>query len=62
MAIDDAVLERAAGLDLPALRSPDAIHLAAALSLGQDLAAVITDDERMKAAAESIGLPVHSPC
>src|SRR3954447_870442 len=38
------VQERAALLDPPSLRSLDALHLAAALSLGPDLAGVLTYD------------------
>ena len=59
--IDDDLLDRAAHLDSPSMRSLDAIHLAAALSLGADLAAVITYDERLRAAANALGLPVLAP-
>lgn len=59
--LDDDLLARAAELDPPTIRSLDAIHLAAALSLGADLAAVVTYDERMGGAAQTIGLPVVSP-
>lgn len=59
--VDDDVLERAATLDQPALRSLDAIHLATALSLGAELVALITYDERMSAASQELGLPVRSP-
>lgn len=59
--LDDQLLDRAAELDPPGLRSLDAIHLAAALSLGSDLAALITYDQRMAVAAEALGLPVMSP-
>ena len=43
------------------LRSLDAIHLAAALTVGADLQAVVTYDERMIGAARSLGLPVEAP-
>jgi predicted nucleic acid-binding protein len=59
--LDDDLLDRAADLDPPGMRSLDAIHLAAAVSLGDDLAAVITYDERMSAGAHALGLPVLSP-
>lgn len=59
--LDDQLLDRAAELDPPGLRSLDAIHLAAALSLDSDLAALITYDQRMAVAAEALGLPVMSP-
>ena len=51
---------RAAGLiPDPALRSLDAIHLAAALRVRAD--ALITYDARMVAAASAMGLPVIQP-
>jgi uncharacterized protein len=51
-----------AGTLLPAdLRSLDAIHLAAALSLGDELGDLITYDARMVAAAEVQGLSAVSP-
>jgi predicted nucleic acid-binding protein len=43
------------------LRSLDAIHLAAARTLGDELTAVITYDERMAAAAGVLGLVAVSP-
>jgi len=59
--LDNDVLERAAVLDPTSVRSLDAIHLAAALSLGAELGALLTYDERMSAAAQALGLPVSSP-
>ena len=59
--LDDALLDRAAELDPTDLRSLDSIHLAAASSLGDDLAAVITYDDRLLAAAASLGLPTAMP-
>lgn len=61
VAVDDALLNAAAELPPPDLRSLDAIHLAAALSLGRGLAELVTYDSRMAAAAASLGLPVASP-
>jgi predicted nucleic acid-binding protein len=59
--VNDRVL-RAAGRLLPAeLRSLDAVHLATAQQLGDDLARVCTYDDRMVAAATSLGLPVVTP-
>jgi hypothetical protein len=43
------------------MRSLDAVHIAAAMSLGPDLGVVITYDERMAAAARLFGLPLASP-
>ena len=59
--LDDALLDRAADLDPTEVRSLDAIHLAAAASLGDDLAAVVTYDDRLLAAARSVGLPTATP-
>src|SRR6267143_3155446 len=59
--LDDALLDRAADLDPTELRSLDSIHLAAASSLGDDLAAVVTYDDRLLAAAASLGLPIATP-
>jgi predicted nucleic acid-binding protein len=59
--LDDALLDHAASLTPTELRSLDSIHLAAASSLGDDLAAVVTYDERLLAAAASLGLPTATP-
>jgi predicted nucleic acid-binding protein len=59
--ISNSVLDDAAVL-LPAdLRSLDAIHLATARRLGQDLGAIITYDERMAEAAAHLGHRVVAP-
>lgn len=51
-----------AGLLMPyELRSLDAIHLASAGRLGGDLAELITYDERMAAAARTVGHRVSAP-
>ena len=59
--VDDTLLDRAADLDPTELRSLDSIHLAAAASLGDDLAAVVSYDDRLLAAATSLGLPTATP-
>jgi predicted nucleic acid-binding protein len=59
--LDEAILDRAADLSSPMLRSLDAVHLASATSLGPDLGLVFAYDSRLKQAAESLGLPVESP-
>src|SRR5438093_10690879 len=59
--LDDSLLDRAADLDPTDLRSLDSIHLAAAASLGDDLAAVVSYDDRLLAAAASVGLPIATP-
>ena len=43
------------------MRSLDAIHVAAALSLGPDLGEVISYDGRMAEAAKAQGLSVSAP-
>jgi hypothetical protein len=58
--LDDELLDLAAELEGP-LRSLDAIHLAAALELGDELDAVVTYDSQMARAAESLGLRVVAP-
>lgn len=58
--LDDELLDLAGELDAP-LRSPDAIHVAAALQLGDGLEALVTYDAQMRRSAEAHGLPVASP-
>jgi len=55
------LMDQAGTLMPPNNRSLDAVHLAAALSLGDDLDEVVTDDLRMVAAASACGLLVSSP-
>jgi uncharacterized protein len=59
--LDDHLYESAANLEPPLLRSLDAIHLAAASSVGRELAAVVTYDERLADGARALGLPVAAP-
>ena len=59
--LDEDLLAIAADLEPPLLRSLDAIHLAAALQLGPDLAGVLTYDQRMADSAEALGLQVIAP-
>lgn len=61
LAVDVSVLETAAGLKPPELRTLDAIHVASALSLGADLLAFVTYDDRQGVAARRAGLPVVKP-
>ncbi|MCU1452054.1 MAG: PilT protein domain protein [Acidimicrobiales bacterium] len=55
------LFERAAALEPDMLRSLDALHLAAALDLGDDLDGIITYDERLAAAAQTLGVTVVAP-
>ena len=59
--LDDELLDSAAALDSVILRGLDAIHLAAAQTLADELTAVVTYDERMTTAAGVIGLTVAAP-
>jgi predicted nucleic acid-binding protein len=61
LALDRKVLERAAELDPTSLRSLEVIHLASALSIQDDVEAMVVYDERLAAAAEQTGLAVTSP-
>ncbi|MGH3518556.1 MAG: type II toxin-antitoxin system VapC family toxin [Haloechinothrix sp.] len=59
--VNDRVFE-AAGTLLPAeVRSLDAIHLATAQQLGDDLGVVVTYDMRMADAAAKLGLHTQTP-
>ncbi|MGL5909339.1 MAG: type II toxin-antitoxin system VapC family toxin [Phycicoccus sp.] len=59
--IGDAVIESAGRLADPRLRSLDAIHLATALLVGEDVDALLTYDDRLAEAAREHGLEVVSP-
>lgn len=59
--LDDALLDDATSLGPPGLRSLDALHLATALSVREDLGAFFTYDERLAEAAVACGLPVTTP-
>lgn len=61
LAVDDPLLDRAAHLEPATLRTLDALHLASALALGDDLGSFVVYDERLAAAARTFGLPVASP-
>jgi predicted nucleic acid-binding protein len=58
--LDDRLLDAAAELPVE-IRSLDAIHLAAALSIGSDLGVLVTYDERMARAADALGIEIASP-
>lgn len=59
--MDDWLLDDAAEIALPMLRSLDAIHLATARLVRGDLARIVTYDSRMAVAARAIGLTVDAP-
>ena len=56
-----STFEGAGRLDPVGLRSLDAIHLAAALDLGDDLEGLVTYDDRLAEAAIANGIPVVAP-
>ena len=59
--LDDAVLDEAAAIRPAELRSLDALHLATALSIRDEIGLFVTYDERLGAAAADRGLPVSQP-
>lgn len=61
VAIDDDIVEGAMNEPDRGLRSLDAIHLATARLLGEDLDAIVSYDDRLLKAATEAGLPLASP-
>ena len=61
VALDDEVRQLASEVGSPTLRTLDAIHLATALSLGEDLDSLVTYDLRLAQAAADASIPVISP-
>jgi predicted nucleic acid-binding protein len=59
--VSTEICERAAMLEPEVLRSLDALHLAAALELGDELDGLVTYDERPAAGARSLGIDVVAP-
>ena len=59
--LDDAVLAEAVSLDPATLRSLDALHLATALSIRNDVGVLTTYDRRLAEAATACGFNVASP-
>lgn len=59
--LSSEIFERAANLQPETLRSLDALHLAAALELGDDLDGIVTYDARLADGARAIGMPVIAP-
>ena len=56
-----SVCERATLLEPEVLRSLDALHLASALEVGDELEGVITYDRRLREGAQALGITVHAP-
>ena len=58
--LDDELLDLAGEL-AGRLRLLDAVHVAAAIELGDELEVLVTYDTRMASAARSFGLPIAAP-
>lgn len=56
------LVEQAALVSPPLLRSLEAIHLASALSVSEDVTSFVVYDTRLGAAAAGAGLAVAAPC
>lgn len=61
LVLSTAVCERAAMLEPGLLCSFDALHLAAALEVGDELEGMVTYDRRMAEAARALGVSVVAP-
>ncbi len=59
--IEDAILRSAGTVGLPTLGTLDAIHIATALTLGDELDALVTYDRRMQEAATALGIEFAAP-
>lgn len=60
--MDEPVLGQAAELKPDRLRTLDALHLATALSIREDVGAFVTYDDQLADAAQQCGLMVVRPC
>jgi predicted nucleic acid-binding protein len=61
LALDEPIIEIAADLEPPELRSLDALHLATILSVGEDVERVYCYDSRLTSAARTLGIEVAEP-
>ena len=59
--VTDRILTAAGVLRPPELRSLDAIHLATADELGDELTALVTYDDRMAVVAKQLGYRIAQP-
>ncbi|HKB52332.1 MAG TPA: type II toxin-antitoxin system VapC family toxin [Solirubrobacterales bacterium] len=59
--LDDAILDIAIELEPAGLRSLDALHLATALSIRDEIGVLVTYDERLGQAAKEQGLKISQP-
>lgn len=61
MTVPTSVFERAATVEPELVRSLDALHLASALELADELEGLVTYDHGMATAAKALGVAVVSP-
>lgn len=61
LTLSTSLFDQAGTLEPDLLRSLDALHLTAALDLGDDLDGVITYDDRLASAAVALGIVVIAP-
>ena len=61
ISVDEPLLDTAGDLEPADLRTLDAMHLAAALTLGPELGPMFVYDDRLKHSAEALGLDTRSP-
>ena len=61
LTLSTAICERAAILEPEVLRSLDALHLAAALEVGDELEGIVTYDQRLAIGARALGIRVETP-
>ncbi|HEU4355282.1 MAG TPA: type II toxin-antitoxin system VapC family toxin [Actinomycetota bacterium] len=59
--IDEGILRAAADLEPLGLRTLDAIHVATALSLREDISGLVVYDRHLAEAAVAAGIPVVAP-
>lgn len=59
--VSPETFDLAATIGPPELRTLDALHLAVASELGDDLAGIVTYDRRLDAAAAAVGVTTASP-
>ncbi len=59
--LDEPILDAAAVLNPPELRSLDALHLATIVSLGKDIERVYCYDTRLTEAGRAVGIQVSQP-
>lgn len=61
LAVTETVLDLAGAFEAPALRTLDAVHIASALAVGDELDGFLSYDLRQVEAAIELGLPTSSP-